>query len=240
MSFSLAEKSSPEKKNNLGNRAQTKQRQNTKHKQKVSKEPSRSPQKKKVELQPPSKAGPSLLFHRGRTACSLRFWVCGPAVQEGGVCRNSLTFSSGSSVLAFCRWRDSSPLAWIHARGQKAVGGGLSLLPYPLVRRTLLSGRFETRTSWLWFELLQLWVHPPLVVLQINTHIWRWFGIKRTGARVPSVIYWRNNHLSLGRLAAPLSHVLLDSCKFEICKQLVQGTDRSSHSTLGGHQDCIL
>ena len=54
-------------------------------------------------------------------------------------------------------------------------------------------------------------------------------------------IHLRNSHLyRLGRLAAPLFHVLLDSCKFEICKQLVQGIARSNHSTLGGHRDCIL
>ena len=38
---------------------------------------------KEVELQPRSKAGPSLLFPRGRTPWSLCFWVCGPAAGRG-------------------------------------------------------------------------------------------------------------------------------------------------------------
>ena len=66
--FQLVEKWSPEKNNNVENRAHTKHRQKTRS---TSKEPPSSPKKRKVELQPRSKAVPALLFHRGQTACSL-------------------------------------------------------------------------------------------------------------------------------------------------------------------------
>ena len=73
MFFSSLRSDHLEKNNNLGNRVHTKHRQKTRS---TSKEPPSSPQKKKVELQPRSKAVPSLLFHRGQTACSLRKWSC--------------------------------------------------------------------------------------------------------------------------------------------------------------------
>ena len=66
--FQLAERYHLKKINNLGNRAQTKQRKKIRR---TNKEPHSSPQKKKVELQPRSKAVSSLLSHRGRTACFL-------------------------------------------------------------------------------------------------------------------------------------------------------------------------
>ena len=64
--------------------------------------------------------------------------------------------------------------------------------------------RFKTRTSRWWFELASLWVHPPLVVLQINAYIWRWFRSLRAGATVLYGINRRNSHLCC--LAASLLH----------------------------------
>ena len=45
----------------------------------------------------------------------------------------------GDEIFSF--WLKSTPAV------KKAVGGGSSLLPYPLSRGTLLSGRFETLTN---------------------------------------------------------------------------------------------
>ena len=62
-------------------------------------------------------------------------------LQAGSVCRDSRIFES------FRGRRDISALALARAGGQDAGGVSSSSLPYPLVWGTLLSGRFETRTS---------------------------------------------------------------------------------------------
>ena len=114
-------------------------------------------------------------------------------------CRSCLS----SRIDVFRWWRDVCSCCRSHANDQIAVSDG-STFPRPLVRGTLLSGRFKTRTSRWWFELASLWVHPPVVVLQINTYIWRWFGSLRAGATVLYGINRRNGHLC--RLAASLLH----------------------------------
>ena len=85
------------KKNNLGNRVHTEQRQNMKH----NKEPPSSPQKKKVELQPRSKAGPLSFSTRVEL---LVFFASGfvALLQEDGVYGNSRAFV-GSRAQAFRR-----------------------------------------------------------------------------------------------------------------------------------------
>ena len=140
-------------------------------------------------------------------------------LQESDVrcCRCCRRRSDGSRVHAFRLWRRNvSPLVRSHANEQITVSDGSSLFPRPLVRGTLLCGRFKTRTNRWWFELASLWVHPPLIVLQLDTYIWRRFGSLRAEATVRYGINRRNSHLRLCRLATSLFHVPLDHGKFLI------------------------
>ena len=119
-----------------------------------------------------------------------------------------------------------------------AVSYGSSFLPRPLVRGTLLSGRFRTRTSRWWFELASLWVHPPLVVLQINTYVWRWFGSLRAGTTVLYRINRCNSHLCL--LAASLLYEPFKYGEFFIAHFTLFNCVDKIADLLARHRNCMF
>ena len=205
------------------NKEKSRQKNNTKHKQRALQAQRSLEEKKRLPLPPRSMAVVVLLLPHQFSSFPTRvelfvffdtfLLVFGfvALLQESDVRRSS----DGSRVHAFRRGcRNVSPLVRSHTNEKIAVCDGSSFLPRPLVRGTLLSGRFKTRTSRWWFELASFWVLPPLVVLQINSYYWRLFGSLRAGATVLYGINRRNSHLC--RLASSLFYVLLDRGKFLI------------------------